>query len=210
MSVTVCWSAKGGSGTTVVAAMLALGCATDSVLVDLDGELPAVLGVSAPGGQGIADWLSSDAPAPALADLTVPIDRTTTLVPRGSCGLDVASTRWAELIAWLGGRGNAVIDAGTGPPPDGLLGAGARNLLVTRSCYVALQRALAVPRRPDAIVLVREPGRSLRAVDVERAFGVPVTATVSHDPAVARAVDAGLTAGRLPRLLQRELRRAAA
>jgi hypothetical protein len=32
---------------------------------------------------------------------------------------------------------------------------------------------------------------------------------VSHDPAVARAVDAGLLAARLPRLLERELRGAA-
>ena len=62
MPVTVCWSVKGGSGTTVVAATLALSCPTDSLLVDLDGELPAVLGLPEPAGQGVADWLASDAP----------------------------------------------------------------------------------------------------------------------------------------------------
>ena len=52
MPVTVCWSVKGGSGTTVVAATLALSCPTASLLVDLDGELPAVLGLPEPSGQG--------------------------------------------------------------------------------------------------------------------------------------------------------------
>ena len=41
-------------------------------------------------------------------------------------------------------------------------------------------------------MLVSEPGRSLRAADVERSVGAPVVATVSLDVAVARAVDAGL------------------
>ena len=47
-------------------------------------------------------------------------------------------------------------------------------------------------------MLVAEPGRALRVPDIERAIGVPVVATISHDPAVARAVDAGLLAARLP------------
>jgi hypothetical protein len=39
---------------------------------------------------------------------------------------------------------------------------------------------------------------------------VPVEATVAIDPAIARAVDAGLLAARLPRSLGRDLRRVAA
>ena len=66
-----------------------------------------------------------------------------------------------------------------------------------------------MPWRPDGVVLVAEPGRALRVPDIERTLGVPVVATISHDPAVARAVDAGLLAARLPRVLQRELRGAA-
>ncbi len=46
--VTVCWAAKGGSGTTVVTATLALSCSTESLLVDLGGELPAMLGIERP------------------------------------------------------------------------------------------------------------------------------------------------------------------
>jgi hypothetical protein len=58
-------------------------------------------------------------------------------------------------------------------------------------------------------VLLAEPGRALDATDVESVIGAPVVAQVSVDPAVARAVDAGLLASRLPRGLERALRGAA-
>jgi hypothetical protein len=209
VAVTVCWAAKGGSGTTVVAATLALASPTNALLIDLDGELPAVLGLPEPAGQGIADWLASDAPPDAVADLAVAVNRTTQLVPRGALSVDRASPRWSELGAWLADRPYAVVvDAASGDPPNPLGGVG-RTLLVTRACYLALRRAVATPWRPDGVVLVAEPGRALRGPDIERAIGVPVVATVSHDPVIARAVDAGLLAARLPRLLQRELRGAA-
>ena len=206
MPVTICWATKGGSGTTVVAATIALACPTDALLVDLDGELPAVLGLPDPSGQGVADWLASEAPPDALDDLTVDVDRTTRLIPCGSVPLDRQSPRWSELGRWLAARQTAVVDAGSHPPPDELLGPDTRNLLVTRACYLALRRLAVARCRPDGVVLVAEPGRSLRPPDVERAAGAPVVATVSHDPAIARAVDAGLLAARMPRLLARELR----
>jgi hypothetical protein len=59
------------------------------------------------------------------------------------------------------------------------------------------------------VVLLTEPGRSLSRHDVEDCIGAPVVAEVAVDPAVARAVDAGLLASRLPRGLERELGRAA-
>ncbi len=64
--------------------------------------------------------------------------------------------------------------------------------------------------RPTGIVLVDEPGRALSQRDVEHSLGVAVEATVSLDPAVARAVDAGLLATRLPRVIAEELRQVAA
>jgi hypothetical protein len=207
--VTICWSAKGGSGTTVVAAALALAGRAESLLVDLDGELPAVLGLPEPTGQGISDWLASDAVAPAVLDLALAVDRTTSLVPRGTAGVDLASPRWPELIAWLDARGHVVIDAGTTPPHSELVQPGVRSLLVTRGCYLALRRAVASAARPHGIVLVAEPGRSLRRREVEQSIGAPVVATVSLDPAVARAVDAGLLNAYLPKALRRELRGAA-
>ena len=50
--VTVLWAAKGGSGTTVVTASLALSCPTDSLLVDLAGDLPDRPRPRAPGRPG--------------------------------------------------------------------------------------------------------------------------------------------------------------
>ena len=57
----LCWSAKGGSGTTVVAAALALVLARQqpTTLVDLAGDIPAALGLPQPSGPGVADWLAS-------------------------------------------------------------------------------------------------------------------------------------------------------
>ena len=76
---------------------------------------------------------------------------------------------------------------------------------MTRACYLSMRRAVASPTRPDGIILVTEPGRSLRATDVARVVGVPVVATVDHDPAIARAIDAGLLAARIPAALRRNL-----
>jgi len=59
------------------------------------------------------------------------------------------------------------------------------------------------------VVLVREPGRALGRHDVEDALQVPVRAEIDVEPAVARAVDAGLLATRLPRSLAHGLRNAA-
>ena len=80
---------------------------------------------------------------------------------------------------------------------------------MTRACYLALRRAADPPLRPSGVVLVTEPGRALDRTDVEQVVGAPVRAEVAVDPAVARAVDAGLLASRLPRGLERALRRAA-
>ena len=66
-----------------------------------------------------------------------------------------------------------------------------------------------MPLRPSEVVLLSEPGRALTRADVEDCVGAPVVAEVAVDPQVARAVDAGLLATRLPRALAREVGRAA-
>ena len=83
------------------------------------------------------------------------------------------------------------------------------SLLVVRPCFLALRRAVAAPVRPSGIVLVREAGRALTRRDVEEALQVPVRAEIDLEPAIARAVDAGLLATRLPRSLAQALRHAA-
>jgi hypothetical protein len=204
----LCWSAKGGSGTTVIAAALALVLSQRSAttVVDLAGDLPAALGIAEPGGPGVREWMASPtADTPALDRLHVPVSDSLQLLPRGSAQPIVE--RWTDLAAALAQR-TTVIDAGTGIPPAALLAAADHNLLVTRPCYLALRLAAASGVQPSGIVLVGEPGRALTARDIERAVGAPVVAELHYDPAVARAVDAGLLAARLPATLAHALMRA--
>lgn len=94
-----------------------------------------------------------------------------------------------------------VIDAGQHPGyNDRPVTAPKTRLLVTRNCFLALRRSFT--ERPDGVVLVFEPGRSLGAIDVGKAIGAPVKVVIDIDPAVARAVDGGLFTSRPPRAFQ--------
>ncbi|UDY34415.1 hypothetical protein [Dermatobacter hominis] len=226
------WSVKGGSGTSTVAAGLAsvLGRgggrrtpAAAPLLVDLAGDQPALLGLATPATPGVRDWLATDGgDAAALRRLEVDTAAGPALVPAGAATGWPASRSPDLVDALRAERRPVVVDGGTvGRPldggaegsPDRLVGeltSAGTSLLVVRPCYLALRRAVAAlgPQgglRADGIVLVAEPGRALDAVDVARAVGVPVRATVAADPAVARAVDAGLLAARLPRSFGRSL-----
>jgi MinD-like ATPase involved in chromosome partitioning or flagellar assembly len=217
--VVSCWSAKGGSGTTVVAVSLALTCAQRPgpgvLLVDLAGDVPAVLGIADPAGPGVVGWAAagSDVPADALARLELPVLANLDLLARGEG--DVMGHERLELLASMLSADDrtVVVDCGTlsvGASAVAVAAASTTSLLVTRACYLALRRAVAAPIRPSAAVLVTEPGRALDRTDIEAVLGVPVTAEIGVDPAVARAVDSGLLASRLPRGLQRALRDTAA
>ena len=205
----LCWSVKGGSGTTVVAAALALIFARSrpTLLVDLGDDAPAVLGAPEPTGPGVADWLASPTSSvDLLARLIVPVVDNLELLPRGLQEWRSA-TRWPDLANALVGTGaTVVIDVGVGPPPAALEAISDHSLLVTRSCYPSLRRAAKLTDPPTGVVLVLEPGRALGARDVEHAVGAPVIAVVHYDPAVARAVDSGLMSSRLPRSLSHALR----
>ena len=213
MTLTVCWSAKGGAGTTLVAAAWALGSTAPSVLVDVDGDLPTMLGLPAPDGQGLGDWFDSQAAPNAVLDLAIAVTSTTQLIPRGPSPIRRRAPRWGELGRWMAGSDvEFVADVGVGDPPAGFLpevnlppnGAvprghpRARGLLVTRPCYIALSRARGLDVQPDGIVLVEEPGRDLTARDVARTLRAPVIARVPFDPAIGRATDRGLLAWKLP------------
>ncbi len=211
-----CWSSKGGSGTTVVASSLALLLARrdplGSLLVDLGGDVPAALGVADPTGPGLADWLraGSGVPADGLHRLEVGTPEGVSVLPRGTGALE--PDRADALVALLAADARpVVVDCGTlgGEVALAVAAAATRSLLVTRPCFLGLRRAMAAPLRPSEVVLVTEPGRSLGRLDVEECLGAPVVAEVAHDPAVARAVDAGLLAVRLPRGFARDLGRAA-
>jgi CobQ/CobB/MinD/ParA nucleotide binding domain len=212
-----CWALKGGVGTTVVTASLGLTLTHlghEVLLVDLGGDLPAALGLSEPDGPGLTEWLAAgpDVPADGLGRLEVAAASGLAVLPRGHGPLG-PTDRVEALVAALGRGRSVVADCGVldGREPDRAVVAGraTHSLLVTRACYLALRRAADPPLRPSGVILVTEPGRALDRTDVEQVVGAPVRAEVAVDPAVARAVDAGLLANRLPRTLERSLRRAA-
>ena len=208
-----CWSAKGGSGTTVVAAALALLSARTSphgaLLVDLGGDLPMVLGAPPPTGPGVLDWLAADAEPDALDRVAVDIGHGVRLVPRGRA-TPTPSAAPERLTDVLVGREPVVVDCGPPGPALGLAVAAAAptSLLVIRPCFLALRRAAESAVHPTGVVVVEEYGRTLGHRDIADALGVPTAARVAWDPAVARAIDAGTLAARLPRPLSRGLRRA--
>lgn len=241
-----CWSPKGGSGTTVVAAALALvlaggdgpsvrparpprrqwqeGAGGPTLLVDLAGDIPAALGVPEPSGPGLSDWLAAgpDVPDDALTRLEVEAAPNLRLLALGGSRA-VAGCHRGDACAAGCHRGDALVgalaadrrpvvaDCGRAERgPELAVAAGAAlSLMVLRPCYLALRRALAAPIRPSGLVLIGTEGRSLGRRDVEEVLGVPVRAEVVLDDAVARAVDAGLLATRVPRALERALRSAA-
>ena len=209
-----CWSVKGGSGTTVVSAAIALEmarlAASPCYLADLSGDIPAALGLPEPDGPGLTDWVAAgpSVRADAFERMAVDVAPALRVLPMGGAAPEPGEALAAELAR----LGTVVADCGT--PRPGTTGwavaAGAdHSLLVIRPCYLALRRALAAPIRPSAVVLVTEPGRALTAADVEDVLGVPVRAEIPWHERIARAVDAGLLTTRLPRLLQRALKAAA-
>lgn len=207
--LTICWAAKGGSGTTVFATAKALASPSPAMLIDLAGDVMAALGLPDPDGPGIHDWLGSESPAERLSKLEHEATDRLSVIPAGERDA-VGERRWFELAAHLRlDERHVIVDAGTGRPPDALLAAADEALLVTRACYLSLRLAVADGIVPTGVVLVEEPGRSLRAADIEASLGAPVVSTALLDPAITRAVDAGLLVSRLPSGWRRQLRRAA-
>ena len=163
--------ARGGHGATTVAAALALFSA---------GHRPTAL-------------VSSDASATAaLIDIPPTPDR-------------ARITQNLVLLAKAAAAENTGVDTVLIDAPDAFSGfdsdVHAEHYVVLRGpCYVALASLLATAARPDGIILVAEPKRSLTARDVTDGLDVPVVVTVEASPDVARTIDAGLLVSRLHRL----------
>ena len=224
----ICWSVKGGSGTTVTAVSLARVLADrdprGALIVDTQGDVPVVLGLESEvantgTNRGLRTWLSSsdEVQAHALDNLTIEAGRGLRVLPAGAFpDRPPAAHRWSELADHLLGRDETVVvDLGTLSPASRsgrrlLLGSAATSLLVLRPCYLAVRRAMDFPERPTGVVLVWEDERRIAAGDVSEALGVPVIATVRVDPRIARIVDSGLLGTRMPRPLARAYRHVAA
>ena len=212
------WSPKGGSGTSVLAAACSLVLARDSGgarLADLDGDQPAIFGLGADPPTGLSDWLAA---GPGGADRGArPARRrgapAVALLPRG--GVQPAAG------AGRGGRGGrrARRRAARRPGADrrrprcrgGAGGAGAargrrrlgrRRARLLPGAAPGGARAGAGARRPVSCSSTSRGDRSAPARSPTSSTGrcspdVPVKA------AIARAVDAGVLAARLPEPLAR-------
>ena len=207
----VCWSVKGGSGTTVVASTIALMRAAESqrgaLLVDLAGDVPAVLGLAESSGPGISDWFAHCDLGSRMTLQSIAIQATANLqiIARGSKQLDV-DENFIDLCAALKTFDLPIIvDAGCGLPSPDLLAHASSSLLVTRPCYLSLRRAAQLSVSPTGIVLINEAGRALGKHDIEAVIGAPVIAEIIFDAAIARAVDAGLLASRIPTIMSKQL-----
>ena len=209
--VIVCWSVKGGSGTTVVSSALAVMLGAHSHdgarVVDLAGDVPATLGMAEPVGLGVADWLMSpdDVDSDSLNNLLVSVNSNLSALPRGNSPLDT-NARFELLAHTLSGmQQSVVVDAGSGVACSPFIAYARTSYLVIRPCYLALRRAAALQQPPTGIILITEDGRALGRRDVEAVVGAPVVAEVPYESSISRAVDAGLLAGRLPTTLGQHL-----
>lgn len=224
------WGPKGGQGVSVTVAALALAQLQRHhgtvAIVDLAGDQPAVLGTTAQHSVGVLDWLGGDAPASALRRTVLPVTESLTVVPLGGAVTATggvpgySEARVGDLWRAVESLADMVlVDAGVPGSPGEFTGgqtstawlrrlaveASDTNLVVVRACYLALRRFRGLGLSCDSAVLVHEAQRALGKGDVADALGVPVATTVDHDPAVARSVDAGLLATRVPRRLDRAM-----
>jgi cellulose biosynthesis protein BcsQ len=210
------WSSKGGSGTSVftAAGALVLARGPGVRLVDLGGDQPAIFGLGAEPRTGVLDWLEAGpgAPTDGLDRLAIEAAPGVALIPRGEEPTALAPRPAAEAgaalaVALRDGPTPTLVDAGTADAPAAraLLEVSDATILVVRGCYLALRRSVRHPAlaRAAGIVVLEEPGRAIGAREIADVLGRPVIARVPSRDSVARAVDAGVLAHRLPDVLAR-------
>ena len=188
MFTTRFFALKGGQGVTVTAAAYA-------VLRAKAGRNVLLIG-----GEDTFSALGLPVPEPTFFETGEAV----TTVAHGDGSLTVSGP-YAGRPSVLAEYDEIVRDGG--PALESEDGDTVRNVLVTRGCYLALRRAADLtkgPGRPDAVVLIAEAGRALGPDDVAACIGARVL-TVAHDPAIARSVDAGLLASRIPATYGRSL-----
>lgn len=202
----VCWSPKGGSGTSVATIGLALAAhrphlARATVVVDLAGDLPAIVGLEDPP-VGLAEWFAEPS-AFELEDLLTASPAGLSILPRGSCALpDSRSGAWSkfalELASWSSRDRTVIIDAGRRPAPQDLHRNIDRSYIVVRPCYLALRRARGVAKDHHGVLVVDEHDRVLTTSDIGSVLDAPVVAVIPMTRDIARRVDAGIIDVRPP------------
>lgn len=205
MSVsTIFVSPKGGNCTTVTVvahALLSAQRGQRTLLIDLCGDIPSVVGMVEPDTPGINDWLyeSNTSDAEAMVRLGSPHTDGLVVLHRGSRFVD-GQPRWEALAAAVREIPHTVfIDAGTGFVPHDFLDSVDTVTLVTRPCYLSLKKAVRM-RKPTNVCVIQERDRALTVDDVAHVIGAPVTTMVPWEAGISRAVDAGLLPSRVDQL----------
>ena len=202
------WSPKGGSGTSVVAAALALEAAESGPVrvVDCSGDQSAIFGLAADPEPGVSTWLHA---VPAVADdalgaLACPAPGGVAVVGRGPDTLGTAPVdAGIRLALELSDAPElSVVDAGDArvPAVRAVVEHADVSIVVLRGCYLALRRAVHEPLVGSAtgVVVLEHPDRPLRAREVADVVQRPVLGVVPERPEIARVVDAGVLPTRPP------------
>ena len=168
------WSPKGGAGTTVTTAGLAVLLANEGIETLAVGEADLQRALGLPPFSENEDSFVPAGERLNFSFSTSPLDTPGLVIDAGCDPRD-----WTESI------------------PD------IRPVLVMRLCYLTIQAVLDYGQLPENTVIVNisEPGRALRLSDVEAVFHDRVSYIIDlpHDPAIARSIDAGLIIHRCPK-----------
>ena len=208
------FSVKGGSGTSVVAASISqlLARHTATVLIDLAGDLPTILGRNDGAAPGTHDWLNAgdDVPVDSLRRLEIELAPGFSMMTMGGALDPIGGGRGRILACVLAADPRTmVVDCGlaTTLVAQETLRIASHRIVVIRGCYTAIKKLVGTATRPDGIVLIAEPGRALGRKEIEHATGLPVVCEIPFDAAISRTVDAGLLACRTPSQLSKPLER---
>jgi hypothetical protein len=198
----VCWSPKGGTGTSTSVAVLATAIARDrrvARVADFAGDQAALLGVVADG-PGVNDWLAAgaDAPPSAIDRLAVEVAPYLSLLPAGESDERAADPEAGDALGALLSDDAVITIADLGGAQcEGRRAVARRadvNLAVVRACYLSLRHLMHHPLLGDAdgLVLITDKGRALGRRDFESTTGQRVLLDVPARPAIGRLADTGL------------------
>jgi len=212
------WSPKGGSGTSVTAAGLALTAARVGPvrLIDLDGDQPAIFGLASDPEFGVTDWLRAGvgADAEALTRIATPTQSDVALIARGRGDLAGVAPEVGAVLGLAARAPEALTIVDVGSPhlavARALIELADIRIMVVRGCYLALRRAVHEPLTNDitGVIVVEAAERPLRAREVRDVLQRPVLTSIPERPSIARAVDAGVLATRAPGALTEPLQTA--
>ena len=204
---TILSSPKGGTGTSVVAASLAIvsSSSTPTLLVDLAGDQAAILGLPQPP-IGLSDW-ANGMTYREFDEIVSLCHDNLYLAPTGTFDFETLNANaWDKLSRALSLKHsegcNVIVDLSRADIPLALRKIVDTCYLVTRPCYLALRRSVDLETAFSGVIVVNEPDRVLTSRDVESVLKLKCVAEIPCTSEISRRVDSGLLKSRLPMALQ--------